>query len=458
MANATRRSELRTRGRRAMAERFSERRVMGELFTTLTEQPAARVRSCSSRQAPARQPVHEGTVPRKPAKRQPKQDASALCREPPLPPLVPRDEREGGRVLLTVFAGRRELMRPLLIPIVLRELRTGTLSEIHLWDYCKSPSDAAYVRSLTSVHHAVKVYKGGFRCSEAQLKKKLCRADCRDPTKCYCDWKLYYAHYASAANLRDHDVLLKVDDDVAFIHNLGALVRFVRERRPWGWVYPSIVNNDVMAHWQAHDGIWSFSARNLEVPALRSVWQRRGGTFCAKTQSRRDHPYTFTPRFDANQRPLRDPNAWFEDANTALHAIRHFLRAPPEAYARNITHAWTHNTRVSINLVCGAGRYVRAVFGKLGTSSKFPLPDEPWLSYSIPHELHATSYAVMATVAVHLHFGPQTAAVQNSTRLIRHLKGMVRRDKSAWNSTVSKVGSRPTCRVYPSFLCRMLFH
>merc|ERR1719389_807524 len=85
---------------------------------------------------------------------------------------------------------------------------------------------------------------------------------------------------------------------------------------------------------------------------------------------------------------MSDRCAWFEDANTALHAIRHFLRAPPEAYARNITHAWTHNTRVSINLVCGAGRYVRAVFGKLGTSSKFPLPDEPWLSYSIPHELH----------------------------------------------------------------------
>ncbi|KAL1521259.1 hypothetical protein AB1Y20_020929 [Prymnesium parvum] len=328
-------------------------------------------------------------------------------------PHVAAQSQRRGRTLLTIFAGRRHLMEPLLMLNVQRELSRGTITHAHIWDFCMKKSDSEYVQSLRS--ERVEVFAGAFGCSDL----RRCKADCRDKTNCRPDWKVYYAHYASPANLKHGDVLIKVDDDVAYLFQLDALVTFTRLHRPWGWVYPSIVNNDIMAHWQAHDGIWNFSHRDLQVPALRFVWARRANTFSSPSQSKQGQPYTQV-RFDKHG----DPGAWYADANASLRSIRYFLRRPPSAFARNITHAWVHNTRVSINVVAGSGRFVRAAFSILANDSRFPLPDEPLLSYSAPEQLQACSYAVMSSVAVHLHFGPQTAAV-TSSGLIARLKRLL---------------------------------
>ena len=82
--------------------------------------------------------------------------------------------------------------------------------------------------------------------------------------------------------------------------------------------------------------------------------------------------------------------------------------------ALNVNHTWRHNTRVSINVVAARGAFIRTAFDALAKHSQFPLPDEPLLSYNVPHTQGWPSTVIMACVVVHLHFGPQTEAVQRA--------------------------------------------
>tara|TARA_B100000768_G_C11173337_1_gene329685 strand:+ start:116 stop:751 length:636 start_codon:yes stop_codon:yes gene_type:complete len=164
-----------------------------------------------------------------------------------------------GRVIFTVFAGRRRFMH-ILMAYVQPLLQEGVVDEVHVWDYCKVAADREYLKGLTISSTA------GLRVMtppQSDLTAKF-------PHK----WKGYYAHYAHS--LRDDDLLVKCDDDVVFIANLHTLLAFARADGGAHHLYfPSIVNNDVSAAFQAADGVVTDSEftvgslYTLSAPSLR---------------------------------------------------------------------------------------------------------------------------------------------------------------------------------------------
>ena len=143
----------------------------------------------------------------------------------------------GGRVIFTVFAGRRRFMH-ILMAYVQPLHQERVVDEVHVWDYCKVAADREYLKGLTGTT--------GLRVMTpppSDLAAKF-------PHK----WKGYYAYYARS--LADDDLLVKCDDDVVFIANLHTLLAFARADRGAHLLYfPSIVNNDVSAVFQAADGV-----------------------------------------------------------------------------------------------------------------------------------------------------------------------------------------------------------
>lgn len=320
--------------------------------------------------------------------------------------------RSAGRVIAMVFAGRQQLMA-MLMRNLLRELDAHTLTHVHLWDFCKLDSDAAYLHKLAThakvMHHArVAVKHGNYSC----VPKEGCRSSCVPKTRCRPNWKVAYEFYASPAHISDDDVLLKLDDDVPYIHNLPSLIRAARASA--GFVYPSIVNNDVMFHWQLHDNVISPTKRDLRIPAIRYVWERREHEDFNRI-GRGANPYTFPVRSEAavSGKSGDGSGAWYKDHRTAMMTLNAFLAAPSR-FAVNKTHVWHHNTRVSVNLLAASGPTIRKVYAELAKFNKFPLPDEPLMSYNFPHAFKMPSTAVMSCVIVHLHFGDQTARVKVS--------------------------------------------
>ena len=288
--------------------------------------------------------------------------------------------RKGGRVLAMVFAGRQQLMAMLMRNLV-RELSTRTLTHVHLWDFCKLDSDSSYLRKLKAQNSRVAVKQGGYRCNQ----KDGCHSSCMPKTKCRPDWKVAYSFYATKEHLADDDILVKIDDDVPYIHNLYALIREAGSAN--GFVYPSIVNNDVLFHWQLHDKIITPTASDLKVPSIRYVWERRAYDDFKRTGVQ-GLPYT--GKVKAGDDPAchqrtdcsktSGSGAWYQDYRTALITIRAFLDKP-DRFAVNVTHVWHQNTRVSVNMLAGRGAHVRKVYSELTKYDKFPLPDEPLMSH-----------------------------------------------------------------------------
>ena len=150
-----------------------------------------------------------------------------------MPDAAPRD-----LVYFTVFAGRRRFLS-VLMAYVHPLLERGTIDKAHLWDYCRLPQDREYLKTLAGSRPGLEI-----------IKPPASDAGARFPNK----WKGYYAHYAKL--LQVNDFLVKCDDDVVFIANLPVLLEVARRDEGAHLLYyPSIVNNDVSAAFQAADGI-----------------------------------------------------------------------------------------------------------------------------------------------------------------------------------------------------------
>ena len=318
-----------------------------------------------------------------------------------------------GRVIAMVFAGRKDLMRMLMRNLV-RELYAHTITHVHLWDFIadhQSP-DAIYLRELAARYPRVTVKKGNFKeipCARCK-KKELAR-----------DWAEAYSAYVNESQLADNDVLIKLDDDLPYIRNLPALIKAARLAN--GFVYPNILNNDVGAHWQMHDGMIIPSALELEVPSIHMVWVRRhnkdfkdserpmvGAAPCKEevcSGYRGYRPYSEYLEYNAKfKKEMVVRPGWYREYEAAMMVHRAFIANPYRFYS-NVTHVWNHSQRVSINFLAGRGAVVREVYRELSASKQFPLDDEPLMSFHWPRKFHFTHSMVMSCLVVHLHFGPQ---------------------------------------------------
>ena len=202
------------------------------------------------------------------------------------------------------------------------------------------------------------------------------------------DWSSYYAHYR--LHLNHADVLLKIDDDIIFVHGLRDLVVYVQRERPSGWVFPSIINNDVMGLWQMKDQHMQTLRYDVaNVLPIRLMWERHrrndfktdgsdapfsSAMVCSVVNVSRGRP----PKYSLEKRcPL---TSWSSDWNAAMRSVSQLLTRPAHFLCpAKATRVWPHLKRVSINFFAGTGAHVKARFGEMLQCSVFEPPRlAPW--------------------------------------------------------------------------------
>jgi hypothetical protein len=261
-------------------------------------------------------------------------------------------------VYFTVFAGRRRFLGVLMAyvrPLLMRR----DIDAVHLWDYCRLAADREYLRVQADAALGVEIIVPPASDSGAKFPNK---------------WKGYYAHYA--ALLRSDDLLIKCDDDIVFLANLPALLRVARADRGAHLLYfPSIVNNDVAASFQAADGLITDPEYVLGLHA-----------------SAEEGRYS--------RRPISD---WFNCTKCAEHVHGLFLEQPSRFFT-GCVHEWRTPARVPINLFVMSGVHVRTHFGAY---ANVQYVDEPYLTALLTERTQLPSLIVSDSVAVHFSFGFQ---------------------------------------------------
>ena len=265
----------------------------------------------------------------------------------------------GGRVYFSVFAGRRRFLSVLMV-YVRPLLDQKTIDVVHLWDYCRVPSDREYLRTLADASRGIEI-----------VPAPASDAGARFPNK----WKGYYSHYA--ALLGADDFLIKCDDDIVFLANLPVLLNVARRDTEGAHLmyYPSVVNNDVSASFQAADGIITDPEYVL---GLRP--------------SRDEGRYSKTPISD-----------WYNCTRCAEHVHTKFLSGP-EQFFTGCLHEWSVPCRVPINFFVMRGS---AVVTHFGAYAKEQFVDEPYLTALLTERKSLPSLIVSDCVAVHFSFGFQ---------------------------------------------------
>lgn len=300
-----------------------------------------------------------------------------------------------GRVIFTVFAGRRRFMH-ILMAYVQPLLQDGVVDEVHVWDYCKVAADREYLKGLTSSSTA------GLRVMTpppSDLTAKF-------PHK----WKGYYAYYAHS--LRDDDLLVKCDDDVVFIANLHTLLAFARADGGAHHLYfPSIVNNDVSAAFQAADGVIADPEFTVDL-----------------RPSRYDGPHSRAPMSD-----------WYNCTACAEHVHSLFLEAPSRFFT-GCAHTWAVPARVPINFFVMVGRRVREHFSSYG---KEAYVDEAYFTALLTERTGVPSVVVSDAVVVHLAFAFQRLRAPRDV-LERYRK--LARDRPLLAQLKADFGARPLNR------------
>ena len=262
------------------------------------------------------------------------------------------------RVFFTVFAGRRRFLG-VLMAYVAPLLEQRVIDHVHLWDYCRLAADREYLKGLPSTHKGVEVIQPPPSDAHAKFPNK---------------WKGYYAYYASL--LKASDFLIKCDDDVVFIANLPVLLRVARKDHGVHHLFfPSIVNNDVAASFQAADGVVTDPEY---VVTLRA--------------SRPEGRYSRTPISD-----------WYNCTQCAQHIHSKFL-SKPDAFFTGCIHEWSVPARVPINFFLMGGAAVREHFAGYATEA---FVDEPYFTALLTERTRRPSLMVTDAVVVHFSFGFQ---------------------------------------------------
>ena len=308
------------------------------------------------------------------------------------------------RVYFTVFAGRRRFLA-VLMAYVQPLLEQRVIDHAHFWDYCRLAADREYLSGLPNTYKGIEVVKPPASDAHAKFPNK---------------WKGYYAHYAKL--LKANDFHVKCDDDVVFIANLPVLLRTARlDDGAHHLYFPSIVNNDVAASFQAADGILTDPEY---VVTLRA--------------SREEGRYSRTPVSD-----------WYNCTRCAQHVHDKFL-AKPDAFFTGCIHEWSLPARVPINFFLMRGDAVNEHFGAYASEA---FVDEPYLTALLTERTRKPSLMATDSVVVHFSFGFQH--MEDERTLLERYKTLSR-DTDAQKRLSAAFGSRGLSRGCPSAAPRHL--
>ena len=303
------------------------------------------------------------------------------------------------RVYFTVFAGRRRYLS-VLLAYVRPLLDDKTLDVAHLWDYCRLQLDREYLKTVADPSRGIEIVNPPASDKTARYPNK---------------WKGYYVHYA--ALLKETDYLVKCDDDVVFIANLPVLLNVAKSDTAGAHLmyYPSVVNNDVSASYQAADGVLTDPEYVLRMrPSIH------------------DSRYTYSAISD-----------WYNCTKCASHVHTRFL-SNPESFFTGCIHEWSDAARVPINFFVMRGGAVRQHFGSY-VHEQFV--DEPYFTALLTARTKLPSLLVTDTVVSHFSFGFQH--MQDEKELLEKYRKLGK-DKALLSTLKEKYGGRTLSTVCPS--------
>lgn len=143
------------------------------------------------------------------------------------------------------FAGRQDRMS-LLVDTMTNALRRGIITEWHVWDYSRTPDDAAWIQTLSSIP--------GVIVRVPTSSKKETYEEC-------------YLAYTSG-RYGPETVFLKCDDDIVYI-DVDALDAFIKYRRLHPEIYllsANVINNVVCTGIQKQHGY----LRDVDISELHT--------------------------------------------------------------------------------------------------------------------------------------------------------------------------------------------
>jgi hypothetical protein len=278
-------------------------------------------------------------------------------------------------IYLTIFAGRQKFLSVLTAYLdVLLERKL--VSEVHVWDFVRDPSDRAYVHSLCE--------KDGYRLMVPERK---------ETTTHY--WQPYYKYYAECPAIHDDDVILKCDDDIVYL-DVDRFGYFLEQVRGDSIYFPNVYNNDVGGYWQNEYGVHDI---------IKKMPMRRGKPMTMQRSRGSTVPLTGT-----------SSSAWFKSGMVAT-AVHRFFLENVERCRIDTTDIKDWDSRFSINFFGATMAYFRRC---IALYPNCDFDDESSFSADSCVRLGTTNKIILGFSVVHYGFGPQNLGADCDHYLARY--------------------------------------
>ena len=256
------------------------------------------------------------------------------------------------KVYFTIFAGRKRYLS-ILKHYLDKLLAANVITEVHLWDYVRDPTDSDYIQSLAAANPQYVYIK---------------------PTQNMTGWNEYYKYYSEATTYAPDDIIIKCDDDIVYI-DTDQMCRYLNEIKADGLYYPNIVNNDVCALMQTNYGVHNLF-NDLEISRLYNT--------------------TTTPFTE-----------WYTMCDKATGVHNMFLKDHTSFRINAPTFSWSG--RISINMFGGRFSLIKEYYREFLIHGNND--DEGFLSYLLYKNINGANYIVPFMSVVHFCFNPQNTRI-----------------------------------------------
>jgi hypothetical protein len=260
------------------------------------------------------------------------------------------------KVYLTIFAGRKRYLECLKIHLD-KLLLENIITEVHLWDYVRDPSDSIYIKEISK-----------------QNSKYIHML----PSKRMNHWDEYYEYYSNV-NYDPEDIIIKCDDDIVYI-DTAQMCKYLNEIKQGGIYFPNIINNDVCAYIQYKYGIHNLIS-NADL---------------YNNYANDEVPFTHWH------------NGWYTRFDKAEGIHKEFLNNKEKFIINSPTFSW--KGRISINMFGCRFKSIKEYFKLFLQYGKSD--DEAYFSYNISKNINVSNYIVPFMNVSHFSFN-----LQNSSKL-----------------------------------------
>jgi len=291
-------------------------------------------------------------------------------------------------IIYSIFAGRSDYLK-IQVRYLKRLLDLGIINTVHMWDFCRDHHDSRYLQVISRKDHRFQVMK------LVDKAGKVIKARRKE------DWShilfpKYYQYYAE--HLGSNDILIKADDDIVYIENLGELLTWFKGTVNVTMAIPQIINNDFIAYRQLKEHLLPRSPQGSIYAKPSDVWRHDVLSILNKLNRMKLSPHDE----DHKKEPLTN---WYRCSSCARFAHDAFLSDRSRFESNNI-YLWSSPTRFSINFVVLKGSSVIEYFKDWESLAKGDI-DEIAITWRLQKSYNTTNAVFMNTVVAHYSFKPQ---------------------------------------------------